>query len=130
MFCLFFTSGPIVDLAGAQQSDLKMFAGFFHACLKRGIYFAPSQFETGFISTAHTPEDINRTTALVRDAVDGVVDRNVPATRRSTAISGCGAGGHPVCRESSQSPGEAPSCPTGKMPVLRRAPNFSAIPTV
>jgi glutamate-1-semialdehyde 2,1-aminomutase len=69
MFCLFFASGPIVDLAGAQQSDLKMFASFFHACLKRGIYFAPSQFETGFISTAHTPDDINRTMEVVRDAL-------------------------------------------------------------
>ena len=69
MFCLFFASGPIVDLTGAQRSDLEMFASFFHACLKRGIYFAPSQFETGFISTAHTPDDINRTTAVVRDAL-------------------------------------------------------------
>jgi glutamate-1-semialdehyde 2,1-aminomutase len=69
MFCLLFASGPIVDLAGAQRSDLKMFASFFHACLKRGIYFAPSQFETGFISTAHTPEDIERTCAVIREAL-------------------------------------------------------------
>jgi glutamate-1-semialdehyde 2,1-aminomutase len=69
MFCLFFTSGPIVDLAGAKRSDLKMFARFFHACLERGVYFAPSQFETGFISTAHTAEDIDRTAAVVREAL-------------------------------------------------------------
>jgi glutamate-1-semialdehyde 2,1-aminomutase len=69
MFCLFFASGPIIDLAGAQRSDLKMFARFFHACLKRGVYFAPSQFETGFISTAHTPEDIERTRVVVREAL-------------------------------------------------------------
>ena len=69
MFCLFFTAGPIVDLAGAQRSDLKMFTRFFHACLKRGVYFAPSQFETGFISTAHTPEDIERTGVVVREAL-------------------------------------------------------------
>jgi glutamate-1-semialdehyde 2,1-aminomutase len=69
MFCLFFAGGPIIDLAGAQRSDLKMFARFFHACLKRGIYLAPSQFETGFISTAHTSEDIERTGAVVRDAL-------------------------------------------------------------
>ena len=56
MFCLFFASAPIIDLASAQRSDLKMFGSFFHACLKRGIYFAPSQFETGFISTAHSAE--------------------------------------------------------------------------
>ena len=61
--------GPIVDLAGAQRSDLKAFAKFFHACLKRGVYFAPSQFETGFISTAHSSEDIERTAAVVREAL-------------------------------------------------------------
>ena len=69
LFCLFFAAGPIADLAGAQRSDLKMFGRFFHGCLKRGIYFAPSQFETGFISTAHTPEDMQRTGAVVRDAL-------------------------------------------------------------
>jgi glutamate-1-semialdehyde 2,1-aminomutase len=65
MFCLFFSRGPVVDLAGANRSDLKMFAKFFHACLKRGVYFAPSQFETGFISTAHTRNDIERTGAVL-----------------------------------------------------------------
>jgi len=69
LFCLFFASGPIVDLAGAQRSDLKVFTRFFHGCLKRGVYFAPSQFETGFISTAHTPEDIERTAGVVREAL-------------------------------------------------------------
>jgi glutamate-1-semialdehyde 2,1-aminomutase len=69
MFCLFFAPGPIVDLVSAQRSDLKMFARFFHSCLKRGVNFAPSQFETGFISTAHTPEDIERTGAVVREAL-------------------------------------------------------------
>ena len=69
MFCLFFAAAPIVDLASAQRSDLKMFASFFHVCLKRGVYFAPSQFETGFISTAHTLADIERTGAVVREAL-------------------------------------------------------------
>ena len=69
MFCLFFASGPVVDLASARRSDLKTFARFFHACLKRGIYFAPSQFETGFISTAHLPEDVERTGGVVREAL-------------------------------------------------------------
>jgi glutamate-1-semialdehyde 2,1-aminomutase len=70
MFCLFFAAGPIVDLASAQRSDLKMFAKFFHACLKRGVYFAPSQFETGFISIAHTQDDIERTGGVMRDALE------------------------------------------------------------
>jgi glutamate-1-semialdehyde 2,1-aminomutase len=69
MFCLFFAAAPIVDLASAQRSDLKMFGSFFHACLKRGIYFAPSQFETGFISTAHSAGDIERAGAVVREAL-------------------------------------------------------------
>jgi glutamate-1-semialdehyde 2,1-aminomutase len=65
MFCLFFARGPIVDLASAKRSDLKMFARFFHACLDQGVYFDPSQFETGFISTAHTSDDISRTAEIV-----------------------------------------------------------------
>jgi glutamate-1-semialdehyde 2,1-aminomutase len=69
MFCLFFTSGPVVDLAGARRSDLRTFARFFHACLKRGVYFAPSQFETGFLSTAHLPEDVECTGGVVREAL-------------------------------------------------------------
>ena len=69
MFCLFFARGPIVDLASAQRSDLKIFARFFHACLKRGVYFAPSQFETGFISTAHSSDDIERTGAIIREVL-------------------------------------------------------------
>jgi len=69
MFCLFFAPGPILELASARRSDLKTFARFFHACLKRGIYFAPSQFETGFISTAHTAEDLDRTGSIIHEAL-------------------------------------------------------------
>jgi glutamate-1-semialdehyde 2,1-aminomutase len=72
MFCLFFAKPPIVDLAGAKRSDVKAFTRFFHACLKRGVYFAPSQFEAGFISTAHTPEDIDLTASVVREALTEV----------------------------------------------------------
>jgi glutamate-1-semialdehyde 2,1-aminomutase len=70
MFCLFFAPPPIRDLESAQRSDLKRFTRFFHTCLKHGIYFAPSQFETGFISTAHTPEDLQRTAAVIREALE------------------------------------------------------------
>ena len=69
LFCLFFARGPIVDLTGARRSDLRTFTRFFHACLKRGIYFAPSQFETGFISTAHTSDDLERTGAVIREVL-------------------------------------------------------------
>jgi glutamate-1-semialdehyde 2,1-aminomutase len=69
MFCLFFTQDPVVDLASAKRSDPQKFARFFEACLERRIYFAPSQFETGFLSTAHTADDIDRTAAVVREAL-------------------------------------------------------------
>jgi glutamate-1-semialdehyde 2,1-aminomutase len=69
MFCLFFTRDPVTDLASAKRSDPEKFACFFNACLDRGVYFAPSQFETGFLSTAHSLEDIDRTTMVVREAL-------------------------------------------------------------
>src|SRR5437879_3350516 len=72
MFCLFFARQPVVDLAGAHRSDLRRFAKFFHACLERGVYFAPSQFETGFISTAHTADGIEATAKVVREALRSI----------------------------------------------------------
>jgi glutamate-1-semialdehyde 2,1-aminomutase len=69
MFCLFFAPGPIVDLAGAKRSDLKTFAKFFHGCRERGVYFPPSQFETGFISSVHTSENVDRTAQVVREVL-------------------------------------------------------------
>ncbi len=69
MFCLFFTSEHVIDLATAKTSDLKAFAKFFHGCLARGVYFAPSQFETGFISTTHTSDDIERTARIVGEVL-------------------------------------------------------------
>ncbi len=64
MFCLYFTEGPVWSLADAQRSDKAAFARFFHGCLERGIYFAPSQFEAGFICLAHTPQDFARTAEI------------------------------------------------------------------
>ena len=69
MFCLFFTEEPVRNLDEAKKSDTAAFARFFHRCLDRGVYFAPSQFETGFISTAHTPEDIVRTAEVAAEAL-------------------------------------------------------------
>ena len=69
MFCLFFTAGPVGNLDDARQADTEAFAAYFHRCLERGIYFAPSQFETGFISTAHTPDDIARTAEVAAEAL-------------------------------------------------------------
>jgi glutamate-1-semialdehyde 2,1-aminomutase len=58
MFCLYFCGGPVWNLGDAMQSDRGRFAKFFHACLDAGVYFAPSQFEAGFLSAAHTSDDL------------------------------------------------------------------------
>jgi len=72
MFCLFFTDQPVIDLDSAQKSDRAAFAKFFHGCLERGVYFAPSQFETGFISLAHTMADIERTAVVTAESLGNV----------------------------------------------------------
>jgi glutamate-1-semialdehyde 2,1-aminomutase len=69
MFCLFFTPDLVVDLASAKRSDLTKFATFFRGCLERGVYFAPSQFESGFLSTAHNSTDLDTTAAVMREAL-------------------------------------------------------------
>ena len=69
MFCLFFTENEVFDLASAQKSDRGAFARYFHACLDGGVYFAPSQFEAGFISTAHTAEDMTKTSEVAARAL-------------------------------------------------------------
>jgi glutamate-1-semialdehyde 2,1-aminomutase len=61
MFCGYFTGEPVHNVADALRSDRERFKKFFHGMLDEGIYFAPSQFESGFISTAHTAEDIAQT---------------------------------------------------------------------
>ena len=61
MFCSYFTDQPVHNLADAMHSDRARFAKFFHGLLDAGVYLAPSQFEAGFISTAHTAADIEHT---------------------------------------------------------------------
>ncbi len=61
MFCGYFTSEPVWNLADAMKSDRERFKKFFHGMLEEGVYFAPSQFEAGFLSTAHTSADIEKT---------------------------------------------------------------------
>lgn len=69
MFCAYFTSEPVQNLNDAMRSDRGRFAKFFHAMLEAGVYIAPSQFEAGFISTAHTEEDIDQTIAAAAKAL-------------------------------------------------------------
>jgi glutamate-1-semialdehyde 2,1-aminomutase len=66
MFCLYFCEPPVRNLTDARRSDLAAFRSFFHHCLSSGIYFAPSQFEAGFLSLAHTRADLDRTIEVVR----------------------------------------------------------------
>jgi glutamate-1-semialdehyde 2,1-aminomutase len=66
MFCLYFTEGPVRNLADAKKSDTATFARHFHASLREGIYFAPSQFEAGFISTSHTGEALDHVSRVLR----------------------------------------------------------------
>ena len=61
MFCGYFTSEPVHNLADAMKSDRERFKKYFHGMLDAGVYLAPSQFEAGFLSTAHSAEDIDKT---------------------------------------------------------------------
>jgi glutamate-1-semialdehyde 2,1-aminomutase len=68
----FFTKGPVVDYASAKLSDTTLYGRFFHGMLERGVYFAPSQFEAAFVSTAHTSTDIVHTVAHARKVLRGL----------------------------------------------------------
>jgi glutamate-1-semialdehyde 2,1-aminomutase len=72
MFCGYFTAEPIHNLADAMKSDCSRFAKYFHAMLAEGIYLAPSQFEAGFLSTAHTEADLEKTVNAAAKAMRGL----------------------------------------------------------
>src|SRR5262245_21136610 len=61
MFCGYFTSEPVWNLADAMKSNRERFKKFFHGMLDVGVYLAPSQFEAGFLSKAHSSQDIEKT---------------------------------------------------------------------
>jgi len=61
MFTLFFTDQPVSDYETAKKSDTQRFARYFHHMMDGGVYLAPSQFEAGFVSTAHSEADIKHT---------------------------------------------------------------------
>jgi glutamate-1-semialdehyde 2,1-aminomutase len=69
MFGFFFAENPVVDYASAKTSDTARYARFFHAMLDQGIYLAPSQFEAGFMSSAHDSSAIERTLEGFRSAI-------------------------------------------------------------
>lgn len=68
MFCTYFTDREVWDYNSAKMSNTKRFSKFFRSMLSRGINLAPSQFEAGFLSTAHTFSDIENTIKAVRES--------------------------------------------------------------
>ena len=68
MFGLFFRAAVPSNYAEVLQCDKRRFNSFFHAMLNRGIYLAPSAFEAGFVSAAHSREDIDATVRAAREA--------------------------------------------------------------
>jgi glutamate-1-semialdehyde 2,1-aminomutase len=69
MFCLFFAEHPVRNVAEAMDQDKAAFRRFFHTCLEGGVYVAPSPFEAGFLSLAHTESEIEETAAVMARAL-------------------------------------------------------------
>lgn len=69
MFCLFFTDRDIVNVSDVMKQDLEFFKKFFWGCLEKGIYLAPSPYETGFISLAHTEADLDDTLTVFEEVL-------------------------------------------------------------
>ncbi|MFW6107341.1 MAG: glutamate-1-semialdehyde 2,1-aminomutase [bacterium] len=72
MLCTFFRGGEVWNYQEAKGCDVGRYARFFHGMLARGVYFAPSQFESAFVSAAHTEEDIGRTVEAAREAFEEI----------------------------------------------------------
>ena len=72
MFGFFFTKGPVHNYEDAKKCDLQKFGRFHRGMLEHGVYLAPSQFEAGFTSLAHTDEDIERTLQAARSVMSNL----------------------------------------------------------
>jgi glutamate-1-semialdehyde 2,1-aminomutase len=72
MVGFFLTDGPVTNVTEAKRSDTALYGRFFHAMLERGVYLAPSQFEAGFLSTAHRQLDVDRTLEMADEALTAV----------------------------------------------------------
>jgi glutamate-1-semialdehyde 2,1-aminomutase len=91
MSTLFFTDHEVSDYASAKTSDTNRYARFFTGMLEKGFYFAPSQFEAAFVSTAHTDEDIADTIAAAREVLETIERpmRNADCGLRNGERDGC-----------------------------------------
>ncbi len=72
MFCLFFTEREIVNVDDVMKQDLEVFKKLFWGCLDKGIYLAPSPYETGFISLAHTEADLDDTLTVIEEVLQSI----------------------------------------------------------
>jgi glutamate-1-semialdehyde 2,1-aminomutase len=72
MFCTYFTDREVYDYATAKTSDTVKFSKFFSGMLQRGVNLAPSQFEAGFMSLAHTEKDIENTIKAAYQALKDI----------------------------------------------------------
>jgi glutamate-1-semialdehyde 2,1-aminomutase len=71
MFGFFFSAEPVYNYQQALKTDTEQFTRFFRSMLKQGIYLPPSAFESLFVSTSHSEEDLERTAAAFRTALRG-----------------------------------------------------------
>jgi glutamate-1-semialdehyde 2,1-aminomutase len=78
LYQIFFTSKPITDYACAKNSDLQMFTAYFQELLRQGVFIPPSQFETCFVSTAHSDEDLKFTINAFDKALAAASKENKP----------------------------------------------------
>ena len=72
MFGAFFCDRPVTDWESAKRSDTRRFSQYFRGMLEGGVYLAPSQFEAGFVSTAHGPAEIEATLNAAETALSGL----------------------------------------------------------
>jgi glutamate-1-semialdehyde 2,1-aminomutase len=72
MFCLFFTDREIINVDDVMKQDMEFFRKFFWGCLDKGIYLAPSPYETGFLSLAHTEADLDDTLTVFGEVLGAI----------------------------------------------------------
>jgi glutamate-1-semialdehyde 2,1-aminomutase len=75
MMGLFFTDREVRNFSDAKTSDLAMFSSYYKGMLEEGVYLAPSQFEAGFMSSAHTTEDIEKTISAAEKVLSVITGR-------------------------------------------------------
>ena len=74
MWGVLFNRGLVHNFRDAQASDLELFRRYYQSCLDDGVFFAPSAFEVGFVSTAHTKSDLEETVGVVECALDTALE--------------------------------------------------------